>query len=103
MELYSPPRVLQQIHEVQRWCWAFDILNGWNFDSVPLKELTCAILSLGVIYIFLSPPCTMFSELQRLWNYKKMPPHIFEARWSQAKAYMDHCCALALTQCQKGR
>ena len=45
---------------------SFDILTGWNFDNPDLKDLSCQILQvLTVAFLYLSPPCTMFSSLQQ--------------------------------------
>lgn len=101
MELYSPPRVLPKATPgiAATSCWSFDIVNGWDFDLAARKALTLKLLKLTtVIFLYLSPPCTMFSELQRLFNYKRMTKEVFEARMKQAKGYVFHAMQAAVIQ-----
>ena len=104
MELYSVPRVLAKKVLRCDFCLSFDIANGWDFDQELLKQKTYEMLScLTIIFLFLSPPCTMFSELQRLFNYKRMDRNTWQRRWAQACGYIDHSMACALQQIQLNR
>lgn len=109
MELYSVPRVLASVMMAFAanppfGCLSLDILTGWDFDDESLRSLTFRILELGVIaFLFLSPPCTMFSELQRLWNQKKIPPQMWTIRWNTAVQYMEHSVRCAMIQLSRGK
>lgn len=103
MELYSPPRVLPLTDPSgicpDVGCLSFDIVNGWDFRVTSLKALSIRILETWAIArLFLSPPCTMFSELQRLFNYKRMKQEVFNARMQEARSYLQHSMRAAKTQ-----
>ena len=101
MELYSPPRVLASagIRNLAIGILAFDIIHGWDLQKEDLQKITIQLLQLGIItFLYLSPPCTMFSELQRLWNRKKIDPAIWDARWAQAVGFLEHCMTAARLQ-----
>ena len=61
------------------------------------------LAQLSVLLLILSPPCTIFSELQRLWNFKKMTQDAINAKWSEGMLYLEHAMAAALHQHQNGR
>ena len=107
MELYSPPRVLPvatpQV-SAKRGCWSFDIVNGWDFDLPRWKALTMELVQVCyILFLYLSPPCTMFSEIQRLFNYKRMTLQVFQSRMTQAVAYVVHAMNTAKIQHGKRR
>lgn len=56
-----------------------------------------------LMVLILSPPCTVFSELQRLWNIKRIAAHIWAARWAEGMVYIEHSMAAAEEQCKQGR
>ena len=106
MELYSPPRVLASAAVVNLaiGIFSFDIIHGWDLQREDLQKITIQLVQLGIIsFLCLSPPCTMFSELQRLFNQKKMDPAIWDARMTQAIGFIRHCMAAARLQSQKGK
>ena len=101
MEWYSVPRVLSGGRQP---ALSFDILNGWDFDLPVNKTLSMTLLKQKEIaYLFLSPPCTMFSELQRLFNYHRMDPEVFHRRMLQAKGYIKHSMEGAKVQVRRKR
>jgi hypothetical protein len=108
MELYSPPRVGQLLTTLATLttigCLSFDILVGWDFDEEELRFLTVRLaMSRAIDFIYCSPPCTMFSELTRLWNAKRMSAEIFQRRWAQAEVFVNHCMELCQLQHEKNR
>ena len=90
LELYSPPRVLTACAArgsalsvcLTLGFLSFDILTGWNFDN-PDQVLTVA-------FLYLSPPCTMFSSLQTMWNKHRMSQAVWDRRWQQAVDWVEH-------------
>ena len=74
MEVFSPRRIgpaclkLGVIYHL-----AMDLLTGWDFCKVEVRARAIAEVNQRMPYfIGLSPPCTMFSPLQTLFNLKKM-------------------------------
>eukprot|EP00435_Cladocopium_sp_Y103_P075762 s119_g64.t1 len=85
-------------------CLSFDILVGWDFDDEELRFLTVRLAtSRAIAFIYCSPPCTMFSELTRLWNVKRMSAEVFQCRWDQAVVWVNHCMELCRLQVEMNR
>ena len=99
-ELYSPPRVLPVARGFgQRGCLSLDIMTGWDFNSEADRMLSRRLLvKLDVKHVILSPPCTAFSELQRLWNYKRMTPEAIQQQWTQGMVHLNHSMDCAMDQ-----
>ena len=104
-EYYSPPRVLPIARAKGRsGSLSLDLNVGWDFRSKHLRDLSLRLLTvLQIKLLILSPPCTIFSELQRLWNKKKMLPHVWDERWAEGKLYLSHSMHCARRQCDEGR
>jgi hypothetical protein len=104
-ELYSPPRVLPAARALGLvGCLSLDILTGWDFRDEGLRSLSIKLLTvLNVVFLILSPPCTIFSELQRLWNIKKMSKETFDKKWNEGMVYLNHSMECALVQIRSGR
>ena len=111
MELYSPPRALKPSSLASRWALTqilgylcFDLLTGWDFDQIELKELSLQILHFCTVsFLYLIPPCTMFSALQRLWSQRRMPTAVWDRRWKQAVEWLRHCMEAIKIQISKGQ
>mgnify|MGYP003333908855 CR=1 FL=1 len=99
-ELYSPPRVLPVARSLGlQGCLSLDIMTGWDFNSEAHRMLSRQLLAkLLVKKAILSPPCTAFSELQRLWNYKRMTPEAIQAQWAQGMVHLNHSMDCAKDQ-----
>jgi hypothetical protein len=104
-EYYSPPRVLPVASaKGHSGSLSLDLNVGWDFRSKLLRDLSLRLLTmLQTKLLILSPPCTIFSELQRLWNKKKMLPHVFDERWAEGKLYLSHSMQCARKQYDEGR
>jgi hypothetical protein len=104
-EYYSPPRVLpvarqQGLHGTL----ALDILTGWDLTVPWIKELSLLILTrLHILMIILSPPCTAFSPLQRMWNFPKLSAIRVSEIWNTGMIHLDHAMQLAWKQLNEGR
>ena len=44
------------------------------------------------------PPCTLFSAIQALWNFKRMDKNVVKQRWDKAVVLVDHAMACAEKQ-----
>lgn len=104
-EYYSPPRVLPVARgKGLAGCLSLDLLSGWDFKDSRLRELSVVLLTqLCIIFLVLSPPCTIFSELQRLWNFKRMTRDAVAAKWEEGMTYLRHAMACARAQVMAGR
>lgn len=71
---------------------------------IPVHELSIRLLvQLMVTLVILSPPCTIFSSLQAMWNFKKMRADVVSARWAEGMRHLDHAMDCARTQYDNGR
>ena len=48
--------------------------------------------------VMMSPPCTMFSTLQHLWNFGKMKNAVYQTRMAEAKGHIAYCMHVARLQ-----
>ena len=90
------------IRHVSTLCWG--ILTGWNFAIVDIKQRSLQLLALlDVMFVMLSPPCTAFSVLQRLWNNKRRDPAIVQQEQEEGAGYVNHSMDAASEQLRRGR
>ena len=100
-EYYSPPRLLPQIHTLGlSGELSLDILTGWDFRKAQHRQASFLPI---ILFLMLSPPCTAFSSLMRLWNYKKMSPEKAAALWATGMCFLEHSMELAENQVHSGR
>ena len=99
-EYYSPPRVLDHAKQMGlQGCLSLDILTGWDFRKQDRRQLSIALLAAWQVFmLILSPPCTAFSQLQRMWNFKKMSAQRVEALWSSGMCFLEHSMLAAQEQ-----
>ena len=99
-EYYSPPRVTSEVaHRGCQACLALDLNTGWDFDDPATVSLSYQLLDqLHAKWVGLSPPCTVFSNLQRLWNIKRIPPDIWQRRFHKGMLYLEHSMKCAEIQ-----
>ena len=104
-EFYSPPRVVAAARAMGRiGDLSLDLVTGWDFRCGALRKLSMRLLTaLCIKLVILCPPCTMFSRLQWLWNFKKMKKEHFERRWSEAIVHLNHAMDCAHVQHSEGR
>lgn len=104
-EYYSPPRVLPAVRAFGlSGSLSLDILSQWDLRSERLQAVSLNLLNqLQIYFLMLSPPCTVFSSLQRLWNMKHWTPDQWQARWQQGMIHLRHSMNCAAEQHVKGR
>ena len=104
-EYYNPPRAL--VVGRQRGLsgsLSLDIISGWDFKIPSLRSLSLELLSrLCICLVILSPPCIIFSDLQRLWNFKRMSQSQVRLKWDEGMLHLKHAMDCALVQYNKGR
>ena len=95
-EYYSPPRVARLLTHLLMLFLSTDLLTQWDFENSDVRALSLHLLGhFDVGFCMLSPPCQAFSELQRLWNFKRMPADKVADLWAQGMLFLDHsmqCC-----------
>ena len=99
-EYYSRPRLL--IETRRRGLigtLSLDLVCGWNFCQQAHRTLSVDLLyTLKIIVLMLSPPCTVFSDLQRLFNIKRIRADVWQDRWEQGMVHLCHAMLCARTQ-----
>ena len=104
-EFCSPPRVLPSARmRGLVGCFSLDLLTGWDLMDSRVGTLARQLLeTMAVQVLILSPPCTAFSQLQALWNYKRMSAAAVQAKWAEGMARLTFAVECALTQHLVGR
>ena len=104
-EYYSPPRIATPVRDAGfEASLSCDITTGWNFELAEVRALSFHILDLLAIeMVGLSPPCTIFSDIQRLWNIKRMTKERYEAKWAHGMLLLRHAMDVCMLQYRSGR
>ena len=77
-EYYSQVRISTHVQQnPQRVLLALDRLTGWDFRLQSVRRRALELLAM-VWFLMLSPPSQWCSDLQRLFNYKKMTKESFQ-------------------------
>ncbi|CAK8990659.1 Integrase catalytic domain-containing protein, partial [Durusdinium trenchii] len=103
-EIYSPPRVTPEARrQGLRARLALDLTTGWNF-SLPehRKKAKELIKKWRPAVLILSPPCTTYSPLRRLSNFKRDYQTVM-AEEKEGDVHMDFSVELAEDQIAEGR
>jgi len=104
MEVFSPPRLVPAaIQRGLRGHWSLDLDTGWNLLCSTDQDRCCQLVeSCRPGMLMLSPPCTMFSPLQRMWNIPKMDPAVFQSRMAAANKLLHFTVTLMKLQSKLG-
>jgi len=104
-EFYSVPRVLPCARRHGfRGSLSLDLHTGWDFRIPKLRDLSCRLLVLlRIAMLILSPPCTAFSFLQEMFNYKKLPVEVVQQKMAAAMILLRHALQCAKIQYEAGR
>lgn len=104
-EYYSPPRTVPLVQRAGLTALlSLDILTGWNFQDRTLQRLSLQLLTtLSVLFLVVCPPCRAFSELQRLWNFKRMSLQKQRDIMNEGMIYLTHAMEAARAQWRAGR
>ena len=105
MEVYSPFRVAAAIHKMgMNSAGSLDLLSGCDLLTTDGRLTALALLDhRRPMFLMASPPCTMYSELTRLWNAKKMQWEDREIRQRDADLMLKFAMELCRLQGQAGR
>ena len=102
-EYYSRPRLLLETRRRGLLgVLSLDLVCGWNFCQQGHRIISMDLLEqLCVVFLMLSPPCTVFSDLQRLFNIKRIRADIWSERWEQGMIHLSHSMDCARTQLRR--
>ena len=105
MEVFSPPRVAVSCRKKGlRAFYSIDELTGYDLLSFEGRaEVLQLVKSTKPLYIMLSPPCTMYSALQTMWNLKKWDELTKKEKFAKADCMLDFSMLLARMQVDSGR
>ena len=104
-EYFSPPRIAPVVHRRGRNALlSLDLQTGWNFHDASNRQTGLdALTRLAILWLGLSPPCTVFSDLQRLFNIKRIDPAVWQSRWVAGVRLVLFAMACARRQIDEGR
>ena len=113
VELYSPPRVTEQLDKIKmRGMEAgstFDLRpnasgNAYDLTKASDRAKVRSILRTEKPYIVIgSPPCTEFSQMQRNWNHHRLPPEEVRRRLIEAQLHLAFSTEISRFQMKHGR
>ena len=105
MEVYSPPRVGLAVQAKKLTAQiAVDILTGFDLcDFVARRSVMDLLQKHKPLCLLVSPPCTMYSQLQALFNLHNMPPETLRRRWAEAHLHLDFSMHLCQYQAERNR
>jgi hypothetical protein len=105
LEVFSPPRVvLLAIPRGLRGNLSVDLETGWDLTNPAVQFAVIQELRYRQpVLVVLSPPCTMHSPLQRVFNLHKMSSEVLEKRWAEAHTLLDFAMDVAKAQARGDR
>ncbi|CAK9032260.1 unnamed protein product [Durusdinium trenchii] len=104
MELFSQPRLVPICQEMGLVAeLSLDLKTGWDCSLPDMKTLALKTIDQRKPWvIMLSPPCTMYSALQRS-NKNRVDPLQAAFRREEADGFMDFTKQVAVKQAESGR
>lgn len=103
-EVYSPRRLLNSTAKLRlRGDLSADLLTGWDLRQEHRRfDLVKEVLARRPHVLMISPPCTMFSQLQAS-NWFRMDRPKREQQWVEATAHLHFSMFLCYLQAKNGR
>ncbi|CAJ1399663.1 unnamed protein product [Effrenium voratum] len=104
MEVYSPPRLAKRASRLGlRPGASLDLVTGWDFNRADHRQASLDLIRrLRPALVVLSPPCTVFSQLRALTNYKRNPRDVRREE-AEGRAHVEHAVRIAWIQISGGR
>ena len=105
MEVFSPPRVSFAVTRLGLLAGkSLDLTNGYDFLSMESRAECLRFMSEDEPgFVMLSPPCTMYSPLQVLFNLHKMSDEEKTRRFAEADALLNFAMTICKIQHARGR
>ena len=100
-----PPSVAAAVHRLGlKSAGSLDVLNGVDLLTPDGRMTALRLLeSKKPLFLMSSPPCTMYSELTRLWNAKKMDKKVRKLRQKEADLMLKFGVEMCAIQHKAGR
>eukprot|EP00435_Cladocopium_sp_Y103_P058695 s693_g20.t1 len=101
MEFYSCPRLVPAAEKLfgLHAKISLDITHGWNGLDIGHQKLAAKLLHhVAPKFLMLSPPCTFFSPLMEMWNFKKMHRLVKALKKKRAFTMVENSVDSALVQ-----
>eukprot|EP00435_Cladocopium_sp_Y103_P030018 s1428_g7.t1 len=104
LEVYSPPRVTKEAEKFGFTAGgALDLSTGWDFCKPSHQQAARRLVNeLQPVLVILSPPCTTFSALRHLSNFKR-DPAIVAKEEAEGRLHVRFSVQLARIQLRAGR
>ena len=105
VELFSPPRLCPVAAAAGlQASLSIDIETGFDLREVAVQAAVMSELERRAPKcVVISPPCTWFSQLMKLWNVKRMEQGTRQKLEAEAMTMLNFGMAIAKTQHQKGK
>jgi len=103
-ELYSPERFQERAQDFGlRPGFAIDLQTGWDMrDKEQVDQVDYLIDEEDPMFLIGSPPCTVFSKIRKLSNFKRDPQNVAEEE-CEGRHHSKVACRFYKKQAQKGR
>jgi hypothetical protein len=99
-EIYSVPRVLNNAK--LKGVLSLDILTGWDLAIAANREKSAALhIQPGIAFSMYSPPCTVFFDLQRLFNIKRISKEAWVRKYNAGLVHVKHSMDLCKIQMRR--
>lgn len=104
MEVYSPPRTTPKAAKYGFASGgALDLSTGWDLSKKSHQKAALRLVrEQQPVLVILSPPCTVFSRLRGLSNFKR-PQHVVQEEEAAGLAHLRFAVLLAKIQHRAGR
>ena len=104
MEIYCPPRLAERAEKHGFQCGgSLDLTTGWDFNLKKHQEAALRLINrMKPSLILLCPPCTTFSSLRYLSNFKRQPK-VVAAEEEEGLRHLRFSILIAKLQHRNGR
>ena len=105
MEIYSRPRVAPLVQAAGLQVGpSLDLRTGWDFLRADAQEQAVAlVLRLDPLVLMLSPPCTVFSQMQHSVKNRRRSQTAWNHRYNNGLELFRFALRLFLLQLRRGR
>ena len=105
VEVYSPPRVVPVANSLGlKGDRSLDLKTGVDFMLEQDRDLSIRLLQIHKVhFLMLSPPCTSFSPIHKLFNKKVMMSETGKKKWDKAMIMLKHSMDCARVQVMNKR
>ena len=105
MEIFSMPRIAPCVRELGLTCGpSLDILNGYDLQTTSMKQQVLNFIrTCEPKCVFLSPPCTVFSQVQHSLKGRRKCQHAWEMKYQRGLDLWEFALKVVDEQLKRGR